>query len=669
MLDITALSNALRDGSVSLVSSLGAQPFLDDAGEIVRIRGEDALIVPLGTRGERHPRYALRLPLKHDGGASWPGRYADIGATAGTIASHLPSGVTILDIDEIRGTAVALLYDWVPGETLTATVTRARERHSRDRLSDLLWPLADLADALRASQLVHGDIAPGNIVVRPDGELVLIDLDRSGYRDASVPVEPRRRVGYRLPRGGGAPEEEDAFALLVLMTSIAVLADASVPIDHERAPEWSHPALLFSSWDLMDPQRSRLVREIEQQLSPLTRELLDGLIAACSGRPDRMPGLLRDASRAIRRSGTRAPVASVAFDDVEAGWHLAAGLDGAEREPPRRDPGWPEAPAVEPDSWTSPGWALSADDAAGISDRTWPEQASGVNTERPVAQALPGERTTQAVVDEIRAAVAPPVAAGPSRRQQRLERRRREVGDRLQRALAENDRPVLIDLAMSGALAELGESDRQDVLQVVRALSYDAIARAIATDDDEAILASIDRTVFADDGDLDPAFRDRVRLAGRREDWTERVRVAARERDGRASVELLANPPVDGVERLPEAVRRQVTRLAAEQRATEAAQAAIRQRDANGLAQALGTLVELRPVWTDLVDAGDVIRLLGIEQIEHRLVGLLAGGRLATSDQWMVDLVIAAGRLPEVTRLAKLTPRDVDRMINREQAL
>jgi hypothetical protein len=34
----------------------------------------------------------------------------------------------------------------------------------------------------------------------------------------------------------------------------------------------------------------------------------------------------------------------------------------------------------------------------------------------------------------------------------------------------------------------------------------------------------------------------------------------------------------------------------------------------------------------------------------------------------MVDLVIASGRLPEVTRLAGLSPRDVDRMIHRESA-
>jgi hypothetical protein len=662
MLDITAFSNALRDGTVSFVSSLGARAFLDDAGEVVRIRGEDALIVPLGVAGDPHPRYTLRLPLEHDGGVGWAARYADVAAAAGTIVGHLPTGVTILDIDEIRGTAVALLYDWVPGETLTARVTRSRERHTRDRLAELLWPLADLADALRLSGLVHGDIAPGNIVVRPDGVMTLIDLDRMAFRDAA-PVEPRRRVGYRLPRGGGAPEAEDAFAQLVLMTSIGILADASVPIDHERAPDWTNPALLFSSWDLMDLQRSRLVREIEHQLSPLSRELLGLLIAATSGHGDQAPTLLREAVRAIHRSGTHPTAVIDALDDVDGGWHLAGQGATADREPldlPDLDFGWPEAPApARPAGWREPPGIDRVEPEPEI---TWPEPTR-LDAPAPTA---PAERSVATLLDEIRAATLASGRDAPTRRQQRGDRRRQRVAERLRRALVENDRPVLVDLAMSGALAELGESDRQDVLQVVRALSHDAIARAVATDDDEAILASIDTSVFADDEDLDPAFRDRVRLAREREAWTERVREAARARDGRASAALLRTPPASGVERLPEAVRRQVTRLADEQAAVEAATAAIRRLDANGLAMALGRLAELRPLWTDLVDAADVVRLLGADQIETRLVGLLAGGTLADSDQWMVDLVIASGRLPEVTRLAGLAPRDVDRMIHRE---
>jgi hypothetical protein len=662
MLDITAFTNALRAGSVSFVSALGAIPFSDDEGEVARIRGEDALVVPLGRPGDAHPWLTLRLPLEPGGGAAWPARYADLTAAAGAITAHLPTGVSILDIDEIRGTPVALIHDWVPGETLTARVTRSRERHARDRLGELLRPLADLAEALRLSGLVHGDIAPGNIIVRPGGEMTLIDLDRAGFRDGDPPVEPRRRTGYRLPRGGSSPEAEDAFALLVLMTSIAVMADASVPIEHEHAPEWTHPSLLFSSWDLMDLQRSRLVREIGDQLGARSRGLLDRLIAASIGNPDHAPGLLREAVRDIRRDGPGSVAGPAVFDDDELGWHLP-GRPEERMAPvplPDIDLGWPQPPET---GGPASGWGAPATPDAPFST-TWPEAPAAPLEVEPAASIAGDPTSVAALVDGLRA-MAMPDRDGPSRRRQRSETRRLRVGQRLHRALAENDRAVLVELAMSGDLAELGESDRQDVLQVVRALSYDAIARAIATDDDEAILASIDAGVFASDDELDPAFRDRVRLARQRASWTERVRLAARARDGRAGAELLREPPPGGVERLPEAVRRQLARLAEEQDAVEAANEAIRLRDANALAASLGRLVALRPVWTDLVEAADVVRLLGAGQIEGRLVARLASGELADSEQWLVDIVIAAGRLPEVTRLAGLTPRDVDRMIHR----
>jgi hypothetical protein len=672
MLDITAFSNALRDGSVSFVDSLGARPFLDDTGAVISIRGENALIVPLGGERDTHPRYALRLPLDHGGAASWPSRYADIAGVVGTITEHLPTGVTILDVDEVAGLDVALLYNWVPGETLTARVTRSRERHARDRLTELLWPLADVADALRVGGLVHGDIVPGNLVVRPDGGMTLIDLDRMGFRDGDPPVDPRRRAGYRLPRGGGEPEEEDAYALLVLMTSVAILADANVPIDHERAPEWTHPNLLFSSWDLMDPQRSRLVREVESQLTPATHELLDVLVTASNGPSERVPAALHEAVRLVRRTSTRPEPDAASGSRAEAGWHLAERHRAAQPPPqpaPRRSiDAWPERTGS---SWPEPelgaaGWPAPEPPAPMSTESSW--AAIDAPAETPPAAPAPaaGGRSVDAILDELRSITLPPPKGGPTPRQHRADQRRRQIGERLQKALADNDRLSLVDLAMSGALAELGESDRQDVLQVVRALSHDAITRAVNTDDDGAILAAVDETVFANDADLDPAFRDRVALARRREAWREKVRIAARERDGRESAALLREAPRNGLERLPEAVRRQVTRLAEEHVATEAANQAIRERDPNTLARSLGQLASLRPAWTDRIDASAVTRLLGEEQIEQRLIAKLMGRKLGDEDQWMVDLVIAAGRLPEVTRLAGLAPCDVDRMIHRE---
>ena len=654
MLDITAFSNALRHGTVSFLDSLQVRPFIDDGGNVVSFTGEDAVVYPLVGAGER-AEYALRLPLEHNSGRAWPVQYADLATTVGTIEPFLPSGITILDVEDIPGTGVALVYDWVPGETITARVAHARSRHDRDRLTELLWPLADIADALRVSGMVHGDIAPGNIVVRPDGGMALVDLDRMGYRDADGSVEPRRRAGYRLPRGGGSPVEEDAFALLVLMTTCGVLADANVPTDHERVQEASHPTLLFSSWDLMDPQRSRLVRDIEDQLSPLSRALLDLLVSASTGPSERVPGLVREAIRHIHRFCTRPDPLEIEPAPDHPQWHPASdsgaarSVSGVKAEPepgPRQD----EHRDADLGEW-------------------WPQVHHAPEpTNRPAITARPaGHRSVSAILDDLRAnLVVEPKRAGASRRAARAERRRQTVAEQLRRALEQNDRAVLVRLAMSGALAELGDSERSDLLQVVRALAHESISRAIESDDDGMIAAAIDDSVFQRESDLDPAFRERVRIARDRERWADRLLASVREGDARACGTLLSDAPPEALDRLPASIRAQADRLVKGREAEAAATEAIRSRDADGLAQALGRLVTVRPTWTYHVDPGAVVALLSEEQIEHRLVASLAGRTLSDEDQWMVDIVIAAGRLPEVTRLAGLAPRDVEAMIYRE---
>ncbi len=652
MLDITAFCNALQQGKVSFVASLGVGPYIDTDGAVVAITGDDAVVFPLGT-ASGGPRYALRLPLEHGSGGIWPRRYADIAGATGAITAFLPDEITILDVDDVPGTGVALLYDWVPGETLTHRVTRARQRHDRDSLAELLRPLADLADALRVSGVVHGDISPGNVIVRPDGGVAIIDLDRVGVKGEDSGLEPRRRAGYRIPRGGGAPAEEDAFALLVIMTSCAILADSSAPIDHEHAAEASHPTLLFSSWDLMDLQRSRLVRDVDQQLTPISRGLLELLTTASSGPPSRIPSVLRDAVRRIRHHAPEPQLDPRIEAEPAHGWQPVLASPAAAQRPR----------ITSARAWESPTETLSVSS----NDTSWPEPQPAIAEPRDTVDAVDWSLPR---IDDIlqRLRTLPSVegrSAGVRRRSERTERRRHTVSEELHRALRENDRAVLVHLAMSGALAELGDSDRTELLQVIRALAHDSIARAIATDDDGLIVAAVDESVFQRETDLDPAFRDRVRAARDRMRWADQLHDAVRVKDARACQLLVNEAPEDGVERVPEATRQQAVRLAEQRAAEVAASDALRRRDADGLARALGQLTCVRPTWTDVVDAGAVVELLSEEQIEERLVRELQGGGLSDEHQWMADIVIAAGRLPEVTRMAGLTPRDVDAMIHK----
>ena len=61
----------------------------------------------------------------------------------------------------------------------------------------------------------------------------------------------------RAPRRGAIPRHQDAFAVLVLYTSLHVLADAPwIRGTFDAAPQQARDGLLFSAWDLADPKRA-----------------------------------------------------------------------------------------------------------------------------------------------------------------------------------------------------------------------------------------------------------------------------------------------------------------------------------------------------------------------------------------------------------------------------
>lgn len=641
MTDITAFSNALTAGEVSFVNTLNVRPVQDRNGGIVQLHGERAVVYPMAT-ADRTSLIALRVPLDHQSGRDWQSRYSAMSGNSGAMSSHMPQHIVVHRDVGVADVDIALVYDWVSGETLTSRVGHAGDRIQRDSLSDLLVPLAALAEAMRTSGMLHGDIAPGNIIVRPDGGVGLVDFDGATVRGSDIPAVPRRRPGYRLPRGGGSPGEEDAFGLLVLMASCAIIADSNVPINRGDSVGESHPAILFTSWDLMDPRRSRIVREVSGQLSRLSSSLLELLESACTGSSDRAPSLLLDAVREIRVSGLASDETASDGRDQHAAWDQIPGE-------------W----QVDEHQHTTE----SSSEPVAVQSRSWPNQES-LQSPSTAGWDRSSYRSIEDVVEDINMAIqAAHALPGASRRAERAERRRQEVAGELHEALAQRDRDKLVRLAMSGALAELGDSDRDDVLQVLRALAHDTITRAIGGDDDRMILDAVDESVFARDEDIDEEFRDRVVLARDRLTWSDHVDEAVIAGDANRSAELLSRAPRGGVRRLSAPIRSQAERLAEESSAIAGVQRALDDGEPSGLAAALGRLSGVCALWTDHVDMGAVIELLGTTQIEERFIARLNGGGLRPSDQWMADVVIASGRLPEATRKSGMSSRDIDRML------
>lgn len=630
MLDITAFSNALRSGTVSYTRPLGANVVMDRSDRIKVHVGEDAAVYPLQRGGT--PVYALRIPLGADAARSWPERYADLQAESGGIHRFLPAELTLLDSESSGEPDLVLLYRWVPGDSLADVI---RRRAPTSRLDALVHSLAELAETLRTSGLAHGDIAPGNLIVRPDDSVVLIDLDRMGPARRGG-VIPRRRPGYRLADTSAGPEAEDAFALLVLMTTVSVVSGmGDMPMDVET-DRGSHPPLVFSSWDLMDPGHSELVRHLRGKLTGVPALLLEYLVGACSAPAGHIPQILAEAIHDVRRAsrGVQSRVADV------------PGIGTAP------DSGWASGSPGMFDTWGRDSWPSS----------TFATSESG---QRWTARDDTGE-----ILERIaELASRDPSSSDPrSRFRNRVAARREHVAQELRGALATNDRKILVRLAMSGDIAELGESNRSDLVMVLRALSYDHIARAVASDEDSAIIAAIDSQIFPSDQDIDEAFRPRVLLARTRDRWVADVIEAVQRENRDRCVELVSAAPRGGAERLPVGIRRRLQRLTDIATLAKDIRRALDQRNINAVVGPMARLSALVGNWTEYVDADEVVGAVGYPRIRQRVIDRLASGDLTGEDQWLIDCVVGMGDIVDVARSSGKSRDEVETMLAPRQA-
>ena len=98
--------------------------------------------------------------------------------------SH-PSIVRIYQF-EARGDLMFIAMEYFPGGTLTSHLKHAAKQKQSIDLRETLAILAQIADALDYAHrkgIVHRDIKPDNIMIRPDGRAVLIDLGIARHVD------------------------------------------------------------------------------------------------------------------------------------------------------------------------------------------------------------------------------------------------------------------------------------------------------------------------------------------------------------------------------------------------------------------------------------------------------------------------------------------------------
>ena len=157
------------------------------------------------------------------------------------------------------GVQPIVLMDWVEAQNIKEYV----ESHLREKedLRKLAESFRVMVKCLHDHHISHGDLQHGNILVREDGSLVLVDYD-SMYVPALIgyPDEIKGLAGYQHPgrwRNTILSEKTDYFSELVIYISIIAL------IYHPELWNKLHisdtDTFLFSAKDLDNPSESELI--------------------------------------------------------------------------------------------------------------------------------------------------------------------------------------------------------------------------------------------------------------------------------------------------------------------------------------------------------------------------------------------------------------------------
>ncbi|MFL5628219.1 MAG: hypothetical protein ACJ788_21785, partial [Ktedonobacteraceae bacterium] len=154
-------------------------------GKIVQpwgVEGGFAVVYKFRTRSGKFR--ALRC-FRRDMDSDTQFRYERIGPYFQAHAAHItagfnyhPQGILVKESSFPQGRIYPVIeMEWIEGATLLDTVDELCRQRDQAGLRDLSQRWLSLLGTMRQARIAHGDLAGGNVMVRRDGSLVLIDYD------------------------------------------------------------------------------------------------------------------------------------------------------------------------------------------------------------------------------------------------------------------------------------------------------------------------------------------------------------------------------------------------------------------------------------------------------------------------------------------------------------
>ena len=261
---ISEYVRAIQDASSNLDKLAHLVPVLDDHGEPYRSSGAFAVVFKM--KDEQTGKcYALKCFTEEQEGRAEA--YRQIADELEFVDSSYITSVKYLDKEIFVDSSCeedefpVLLMDWIDGETMENYI--AENYQDNYAMAMLCYRFCKMAAWLRSQPFAHGDIKPDNIMVRPDGNLTLVDYDGMfvpAMKGQKSPTIGTKDFSHPLRTVDDFDESIDDFALASIALSLKAISMNSKLLDTYGASD----RLLFSENDYRNLSNSKVISALQE---------------------------------------------------------------------------------------------------------------------------------------------------------------------------------------------------------------------------------------------------------------------------------------------------------------------------------------------------------------------------------------------------------------------